>query len=122
MSGVTRFEDLIVWQQARRLALEIHLASEAGRRAHDFALVDQVRRAAISVASNIAEGFERKRQSSFAQFLEYARGSCAEVRAQLYLASDIGWLGPDECRRLKRLADQVGELLGALHATQLRTR
>jgi four helix bundle protein len=122
MPGVTRFEDLIVWQQARQLALEVHLACEAGRGAHDYALVDQVRRAAISVASNIAEGFERKRPSSFAQFLGYARGSCAEVRAQLYLAADIGWLAPDEFQRLKRLADQVGELLGALHATQLRRR
>jgi four helix bundle protein len=122
MPGVTRFEELVVWQKARQLAVEIHQACAAGRAARDFSLVDQLRRAAISVSSNIAEGFERKRPASFAQFLEYARGSCAELRAQLYLASDVGWLPPEEFRKLMHHAEEVGRLLGALHSTQFRRR
>jgi four helix bundle protein len=118
MSGVSRFEDLIVWRKARSLAYEIHQASAAGRAARDYALVDQIRRAAISVASNIAEGFERNRSASFVQFLEYARGSCAELRAQLYLAADVGWLSPDEHQRILSLAEEVGRLLGALYTAQ----
>ena len=112
----------MAWQRARYLASEIHLACKTGRVARDYALVDQLRRAAISVVSNIAEGFERKRPTSFAQFLEYSRGSCAEVRAQLYLARDVGWLTPLEFRRLMQIAEQVAQLLGALHASQLRRR
>jgi four helix bundle protein len=122
MGGVTRFEDLVVWRKARELALEIHRACAAGRTARDYSLVDQLRRATISIASNISEGFERKRASSFAQFLEYARGSCAELRAQLYLAKDVGWLSQDEFQRLMALAEEVGRLLGALHSTQARRR
>jgi four helix bundle protein len=122
MPGVTRFEDLVVWQRARRLAVELHQACAAGRAARDFGLVDQLRRAAISIISNIAEGFERKRPASFAQFLEYARGSCAELRAQLYLAADVGWLPLEEFRTLMELAEEVGRLLGALRSTQLRNR
>ena len=120
MPGVRRFEDLVVWRGARRLAFEVHLASAAGRAAHDYELVNQLRRSAISIASNIAEGFERKRASSFAQFLEYSRGSCAELRAQLYLANDVGWLGPAELERLMALADHVARMLGALHQSQAR--
>jgi four helix bundle protein len=122
MAGIARFEDLVAWQKARQLAAEIHRACEAGRIARDFALVDQVRRAAISVASNIAEGFERKGPGSFAQFLGYAGGSCAELRARLYLASDVGWLSTADFRRLMLLANQVAQLLGAFHASQLRRR
>jgi four helix bundle protein len=122
MPGVTRFEDLVVWQKARRLAAEVHRTCEIGRAARDFPLVDQLRRAAVSIVSNIAEGFERKRPSSFAQFLEYARGSCAEVRAHLHLALDTGWLPPKEFARLMGLAAEVGRMLGALHAAQRRRR
>jgi four helix bundle protein len=120
MAGVRRFEDLVAWRAARRLAVEVHFAAQSGRLAKDYALVDQIRRSAISVASNIAEGFERKRRTSFAQFLEYARGSCAELRAQLYLASDVGWLDSADFKRLLTLAERVAKLLGALHASQVR--
>jgi len=120
MASVTRFEDLKVWRKARQLAFEIHRVSTDGKRAHDYALVDQLRRATISIASNIAEGFERKRRANFAQFLEYARGSCAEVRAQLYLAADAGWLSREELNRVMALAEEVGRMLGGLYSTQRR--
>jgi len=122
VTGVTRFEDLVAWQKARRLAAEIHSACEAGRVARDYALVDQLRRAAVSVVSNVAEGFERKRSASFIQFLDYARGSCAELRAHLYLASDVGWLIPNDFARLMRLADELGRMLAGLQAAQRRHR
>jgi four helix bundle protein len=120
MTLVNRFEDLIVWQKARQLALEIHVACGAGRKAHDWALTDQMRRAAVSVVSNIAEGFERRRVGYFKEFLNYARGSCAEVRAQLYLAKDAEWLSPSDFERLSELAGDVARLLGALYSSQLR--
>jgi four helix bundle protein len=122
MPGVSRFEDLVVWRKARRLAAEIHDACAAGRKVHDYALTDQLRRSAISVVSNIAEGFERKQAGSFAQFLAYAKGSCAEIRAQLYLARDVGWLPPGEFGKLMDLAEEMGRMLGALQASQLRLR
>ena len=106
MVAVTRFGDLIVWQKARQLAKEVHAACATGRVVHDYALTDQMRRASVSIVSNIAEGFERKNPSYFGQFLSYARGSCAELRAQLYLASDVGWLLESEFSRLSLLARQ----------------
>ena len=119
MTPISRFEDLIVWQKARTLAREVHSACIAGRAARDYALTDQMRRSAISIVSNVAEGFERKRAGSFAQFLAYARGSCAELRAQLYLATDIGWLSPADFARIAKLATEVGQLLGALYRSQI---
>ena len=119
MASVSRFEDLTTWQKARKLAHEIHLGCDRGRAARDWALTDQMRRSAISIVSNIAEGFERKRARSFAQFLTYARGSCAELRAQLYLASDAGWLTPSEFDRIMSLARDLGRLLGALYRSQV---
>jgi four helix bundle protein len=118
MTAVARFEDLIVWQKARQLAREVHSACATGRAARDYALTDQMRRASVSIVSNIAEGFERKHATYFRQFLSYARGSCAELRAQLYLASDVGWLSQSEFLRLSENAIEVGRLLGALFRSQ----
>src|SRR4029079_13224874 len=107
MASISRFEDLIVWQKARTLAHEVHSVCTAGRAAHDCAIPDELRRLAISIVSTVTEGFERKRASSFAQFLGYARGSCAELRAQLYLASDIRWRHPHEVSRICLFATEV---------------
>ncbi|MBK9314203.1 MAG: four helix bundle protein [Acidobacteria bacterium] len=89
---VRRFEDLIAWQRARRLTADIYKISRNSNFARDFGLRDQIRRAAVSVMSNIAEGFERNRQGEFHQFLSIAKASCGEVRAQLYVAYDVGYL------------------------------
>jgi four helix bundle protein len=70
----------------------------------------------------IAEGFERRNARYFGQFLSYARGSCAELRAQLYLASDVGWLVESEFSRLSLLAAEVARMLGALYESQLASR
>jgi four helix bundle protein len=92
MAGVTRFEDLIAWQKARGLTSAIYQATRKDSFAKDFGLSGQIQRAAVSIMSNIAEGFERENPGEFHQFLVIARASCAEVRSQLYVALDIGYL------------------------------
>src|SRR5712691_5585405 len=78
---IEKFEDFIAWQKARKLTAEIYGVTDRGRFASDFGLKDQIRRAAVSVMSNIAEGFERGRATEFHQFLSVAKGSCAELRS-----------------------------------------
>ena len=92
---IERFEDLIAWQKAKNLTRAIYEITKIGEFAKDFGLRDQIRRAAVSVMSNIAEGFDRGGHSEFHQFLVIAKGSCAELRSQLYIAKDIGYI--DEC-------------------------
>src|SRR5437773_12429057 len=92
---ISRFEDFIAWQKARKLPSDIYKVTNEGNFAKDFGLKDQIRRAAVSSMSNLAEGFERGRPTEFHQFLSVAKGSCAELRAQLYVASDVGYLSTE---------------------------
>ena len=89
---VEKFEDLIVWQKAKELSLAIYQVTTTGLFSKDYGLRDQIRRAAISVMSNIAEGFERYSRQEFKQFLSVARGSVAEVRSQLHLAYGLHYI------------------------------
>ena len=84
---IERFEDFIAWQKARKLTSEIYRITNQGRFVSDFGLKDQSRRAAVSVMSNLAEGFERGGAAGFHRFLTLAKGSCAELRAQIYVWS-----------------------------------
>jgi four helix bundle protein len=84
------FEDLIAWQKARVLSRDIYGVTRLAEFSKDYSLVDQIRRACISILSNIAEGFERGGRPEFHQFLVVAKGSCGEVRSQLYIALDGG--------------------------------
>jgi len=88
MARIERFEDIEAWKKGRDLRKVIYKCSRTGEFARDFALRDQIRRAAQSVTSNIAEGFERGGNREFIQFLSDAKGSCGEVRDQLYTALD----------------------------------
>ena len=88
MPTVEQFEDLDVWKRSRALANLIYDFTEADPFKHDFVLRDQIRRAVVSVMSNIAEGFESKTQGMFIEYLARAKGSAGELRAQLYLALD----------------------------------
>ena len=114
MSRIERFEDLEVWKLSRSLANAIYNASSLGDFARDFALRDQIRRASISVVSNIAEGFERDGDKEFIQFLYTAKGSCGEVRAQLYLAFDRTYLSEEQLSTLKRQATEVSRMISGL--------
>ncbi|MDO8137782.1 MAG: four helix bundle protein [Candidatus Brocadiales bacterium] len=82
MEKAEGFEDLVVWQKARELVKRVYELTKGKEFARDFSLVDQLRRASVSVLSNIAEGFERGSNVEFIQFLYVAKGSCGEVRAQ----------------------------------------
>src|SRR6476620_11435279 len=104
---IERFEDLIAWQKARQLTKGVYLTSLVGRFARDFVMCDQIRRSAISVPSNIAEGFERGTRAQFQHFLSIAKGSCAELRTQLYIAHDIGYIDEPALHTFLRDAEEV---------------
>jgi four helix bundle protein len=120
--GVRRFEDLVAWQKARVLTREIYEVTRQGVFAKDYGLSGQIQRAAVSIMSNIAEGFERRGRSEFHHFLFTAKASCAEVRSQLYVAFDIGYLSGAEFARLMAHAEEVGKIIGGLRATVERQR
>jgi four helix bundle protein len=88
---VEKFEDLIAWQKARKLLNEVYKATRGTKFGKDFKFAGQIQSASLSVMSNIAEGFDRGRRAEFHQFLSMAKGSCGEVRSQLYAASDVGY-------------------------------
>ena len=94
---VKNFEDLEIWKDARRLTKAIYRMTKDGGFAKDFALRDQIRRAAVSVMSNIAEGFERGGNQEFIQFLHVAKASCGEVRSHLYVALDQSYVDQKDC-------------------------
>ncbi|MGB3543823.1 four helix bundle protein [Rubrivirga sp.] len=114
MAGFKRFEDIEAWQIARELNLEVYRATRSGAFSRDFGLRDQIRRASISVSSNIAEGFARRTPKDFARFLTIARASAAEVCSQLYLALDLEYVAHDDFDRLYRLAQRAGGSCGGL--------
>jgi four helix bundle protein len=117
MGTIRRFEDLIAWQKARGLAREIYQTSRPGAFARDFGLAGQIQRAAVSIMSNVVEGFERNRRGEFHQFLSMAKASCAEVRSQLYVAFDVGYLDQAKFDELLARAEEVGKILGGLRAS-----
>src|ERR1043165_7221909 len=119
---IERFEELIAWQKARGLAREIYKVTEEGSFSRDFGLKDQIRRAAVSVMSNIAEGFERGRPAEFHQFLSIAKASCAELRSQLFVALDAGYLNTDDFETLMDSAIEVAKIVGGLRAGVQRKR
>lgn len=116
-SRIIRFEDLIAWQKSRALTKEIYIATSRPAFAKDFGLRDQIRRAAVSVMSNIAEGYERRGRAEFHHFLSIAKSSCAEVRSQLYVAHDVGYLQSADFDRLFSLTDESSRIIGALKAS-----
>jgi four helix bundle protein len=112
MASIERFEEIAAWQKARELVREIYRVTKSGEFSRDFGLRDQVRRAAVSILSNIAEGFGRGGDKEFMQFLSTAKGSVAEVQAQLYVALDAGYLDQPAFSRLYGQAEEAGRLIG----------
>ena len=107
MAKAERFEDLIVWQEARLLRKEVYAASKSALFARDFEMRGQIRGAALSVMDNIAEGFERGSNKEFAQFLNISKGSAGEVRSALYAALDEGYLTDSEFDKLRERAISI---------------
>jgi four helix bundle protein len=116
MNKVERFEDLIAWHKARQLTRRVYELTRSGGWAKDFGLSSQIQRASVSIMSNIAEGFERNRPGKFHQFLSTAKASCAEVRSQLYIAADVGYLTNEDFAAVLAQAEEVGRIVGGLRA------
>jgi four helix bundle protein len=111
MAKITRFEDIESWKRARVLTKQVYDCTNEQRFAKDFGLKDQIRRASVSTMSNIAEGFERNGNQEFIQFLATAKGSSGEVRSQLYVALDQGYISDSQFRVLYDDAEGISKLI-----------
>ena len=120
--SVHRFEELIAWQKARVMTRDIYLATRKSAFARDFGLSSQIQRASVSVMSNIAEGFERGNRGEFQQFLGFARSSCGEVRSDLYVALDVGYLTESQFEAHYAQAEEVARIVSGLRASVNRQR
>ena len=122
--AIQAFEDLQVWKEARQITQEIYRLTRAGTFSKDFSLSNQMQRAAISMMSNIAEGYERGGNQELSQFLYIAKGSCGELRAQLYLALDKGYVmqaKADELNNsLKRLSSMMSNFISYLRESGMK--
>ena len=126
MASIQRFEEIEAWQKGRDLTRRIYQITAKTTFARDFTLKDQIKRAAISITSNIAEGFERSGNREFIQFLAIAKGSASELKSQLYTALDAGYLTQTEFDELYKPAHSIVLLLGGfikyLQQSELRGR
>jgi four helix bundle protein len=113
---VKSFEDLVAWQKSRELTKEIYLLTGREPFSKDFGLRDQIRRASVSIMSNLAEGFERGSRGEFHQFIVIAKASCAEVRSQLYVALDVSYITREQFQEVMALAEEVSRIIGGLRS------
>lgn len=112
MAKIERFEDIDAWKEARVLTKQVYQATRKRGFRNDFSMVDQIRRACVSIMSNIAEGFNRGGDKEFVQFLSVAKGSAGEVQSLLYAAFDQEYLSQDEFHDLMQQADSAAKLTG----------
>ena len=115
MAKVDNFEELDVWKLARALTGKVYRLSSQGAFAVDYGFRNQICRAAVSIVSNIAEGFERRSRGQFLQFLDIANGSAGEVRAQLYIALDLGYITQAQFQDALQDVIAVGKMLTSLY-------
>jgi four helix bundle protein len=113
MGRIERFEDIDCWKEARQLVKLVYSLTNKRSFSIDRGLKDQIQRAAISIMSNIAEGFESQGNREFVQFLFYAKRSSGEVRAQLYAAYDLGYINEVESKEANELAIKVSKMLSS---------
>lgn len=114
MATFGRFEDIEAWQNGRRLTVAVYRASRESAFARDFASRDQMRRASISITSNIAEGFKRNSAAAFLHFLSIAKGSAGEVRSQFYVALDERYIDEQVFDELYALTTTIIRQIGGL--------
>jgi four helix bundle protein len=108
---IESFEDLLVWQKGMKLVRQVYLISRDGKLSKDFSLRDQLRGAALSIPSNIAEGFERASRKEYLHFLNIAKGSAGEVRSLLRVALEIGYLEEPQYLELKEMVLELSRYL-----------
>lgn len=116
------FEDLVAWQEARILTNQIYDMTQKTSFGNDRNLARQLQRASVSIMSNIAEGFERSSPGDYLRFLAMAKGSCGEVRCQLYIALDRKYLQPVDFNTLRDQAVKVSKLIRGLSSSIARKR
>ena len=111
MATIEKFEDLKVWQKARVLCIEVHTLTRMGNFSKDFELRNQINRSSGSIMDNIAEGFGRKGNMEFINFLTYSGGSNSECKSQLYRAYDRKYITEEKREELALLSDEIGKML-----------
>ncbi len=111
MGKVERFEDLRCWESARKLVKEIYQLTKTERLARDFGLRDQLQRSAVSIMTNIAEGFARYNRKDFLRFLNYAQSSAVELKSLLYIIQDSGWISASRISNLQNKSEDVKNLI-----------
>jgi four helix bundle protein len=114
MGKLARFEDLDAWVQARKLVKDIYLATKGSTLSRDYSLKDQIQRAAVSIMSNLAEGFERRNGKEKLHFYNISRASCGEVRSLLYACEDLGYMTPAAAVGLRSQCARTGMLVSGL--------
>ena len=120
MAAIKQFEQIQAWQTAREVTRQVYMLSNLGEFSRDFGLRDQIRRAAVSVMSNIAEGFESNTQALFINYLGRAKASAGEVRSQLYIAYDLGYLSKEQFNvldeQIRKCSKQVYRFMNYLNS------
>lgn len=111
---IEKFEDIISWQKSKKLSLKIYIIFKDNR---DFGFKSQIQRAVISITNNIAEGFERKSNKEFKQFLYIAKGSCGEVRSMLYIALELNYITKQKFEKMHNLSLEISRLLSGFIKT-----
>jgi four helix bundle protein len=114
MATFQRFEDIQAWQKSREFTNVIYSLHKNNSFKNDFILHNQLMRAAISISSNIAEGYERGGKNEFIQFLSIAKGSASEARSQLYIAYDQKHLGGDSFQKLFDMITEISRMIDGL--------
>lgn len=109
--GIEKFEDIIAWQKAKELSIQIYKLFASSK---DFGFKDQLQRASVSIMNNIAEGFERKSNKEFKQFLYIAKGSCGEVRSMLIIAHELKKINTSDYKVLFSLSLEISKMLFGL--------
>jgi len=126
VATIRRFEDIEAWQKARQLTKAVYGLTTSGAISRDFALTNQIRRAALSIMANIAEGFERDGNKEFLQFLAVAKGSCGELRTHLCAGLDQRYITQEQhdlaCEKAVEVSRMLSGLIRHLRETEMRGR
>lgn len=117
MDKIQKFEDLKVWKDSMQLTIDVYRQFHA---LHDFGFRDQIQRASVSIPSTIAEGYERQTNKEFIQFLYIAKGSCGELRTQIYLGMELALIEKDRGMQLLQQTKEISAMLYGLIQTRKR--
>ncbi len=112
MAKIERFEEIVAWQKGMDLCVRIYSISDDGKFAKDYGLRDQIRRAAVSIPSNISEGFERESNNQFIYFLQIAKASSGELRTQITLARRLNYIVEEDFKKLNDEVLEVSKVIG----------